>query len=168
MLWKNAMMDCTTQIPRMPAAHGADSHTVVMVSPMPNKVRLVMMETTWMVMDVLPTANSNAEMVVLILVRCVMKEKRTVILPLPAAERTANCPSVVMVLLTLGSNVMMELEILLDPTSVDQTVPFLNAVMVLLITCTKKSVTKEDVTPSQQLTAAVLNVLLILADSLFT
>lgn len=140
--WRNAITVPSTRTPLMPADPGVESPTAVMESSILDVVSNVMMETNWTVMVAIVDATRNVVTDVLILVKSAMMEPVTLMSSPAAAEANAFYPNAVMESLMLVKSVMMELEISMAPTLADLTVPSLNAVMVLLITCTVNSVIK--------------------------
>jgi len=84
-------------------------HSVVMVSLIAFMVRPVMMETTDLVMVVMPTAKLSVEMEFLMPMNNVMMDPTTLIPRQMNVEPTANSFLVVMVLLTSVRNVILEL-----------------------------------------------------------
>jgi len=146
--WKNVTMEPSMPTNLMLADPGAEFPNVVMVLLILAEVKLVMMETTSMVMGVTAVVDVNVETEELTQVRCAMMDPETAIPDLLAAASTANCQDVVMVSLILMKNVMtLLLETLLVPTLADPIAPFPNVVMVLLITCMVSFATKVAETP---------------------
>jgi hypothetical protein len=146
MTLRNVTRAKTTRMPLTLADPGAESPTAVMESLILPEVRPVMMEMKWTVTDVLALAKRNAVTDVLTLEKSVTMDLETLILALAAADPSVSFPSVVMALLMLVRNVMMELPTPMLPTLADLTVLSPSVVMVLLITSTVSTVTKDPET----------------------
>jgi len=163
---RNVTMAQATKTNPMPVARGVECPTVVMVLLMPPEEKLATMEMRPMVMVVILVAKRNVEMAVSTQVKSATTDLAIPIPNPPAAEPTANCPSVGMMSLMLARNATTDpLATLQDPTPADLIALCLNAVTVLLITCTVKSATKDPEILSLPLTDAAQDVLPMPADN---
>lgn len=143
MPWKNATMASSMPTPPMLADPGAAFPNAETESSIRHAEKPAMTEISSTETDALAHAKRSAVTDASILEKLAMTVPATTTPSQLAADSTANCPDVVMVLPILERNAMMPEPTLPDPTPADLIAPCQNAVMVLLIICTVNSATKD-------------------------